>query len=118
VRYVCPIVASFFLSSFGCRYVGGGSSGGGLSATVIDESALADKIKSLGGKSVEDFDREQAEKMKPKPFQGTGNSIRGGSVQTEAPSTATAENRHTIHLWKNGIRCRQPHVHALSDGFI
>ena len=89
-----------------CRYVGGGNSGGGVSANVIDESLLADKIKAQGGKTVEEYERELAEKKKPKPFSGAGNSIRGGAVEAAPPSpTSPTENKHTLHLWRNGIRC-------------
>jgi hypothetical protein len=98
--------SSRFLCEF--RYVGGGNSGGGVSANVIDESLLADKIKAQGGKTIEDYEREQAEKKKPKPFSGAGNSIRGGTVAAEQAPPEPTENHHTIHLWRNGIRCCQP----------
>jgi hypothetical protein len=72
---------------------------------VIDESLLADKIKAQGGKTVEEYEREQAEKKKPKPFAGVGNSIRGGTVEVAPSPALPTENHHTIHLWRNGIRC-------------
>jgi hypothetical protein len=87
------------------RYVGGGNSGGGVSANVIDESLLADKIKAQGGKTIEDYEREEAEKKKPQPFAGAGNSIRGGTVQAAQAPAAPPEKKFTIHLWRNGIRC-------------
>ena len=87
------------------RYVGGGNSGGGVSANVIDESLLADKIKAQGGKTIEDHEREEAEKKKPKPFAGAGNSIRGGTVQAAQAPAVPPEKKFTIHLWRNGIRC-------------
>ena len=91
--------------SFGRRYVGGGSGGGGLSATVIDESLLADKLKAQGAKSVADFERDLDAKQKPKPFQGTGSNLRGESVQAEPASPSSVpEKRHKLCLWKNGIR--------------
>lgn len=103
-RYLCP--PRLFAALIARRYVGGGNSGGGVSANVIDESLLADKIKAQGGKSVEEYEREQAEKKKPKPFSGAGNSIRGGAVEAAPPSpTSPQENKHTLHLWRNGIRC-------------
>ncbi len=53
---------------------------------------------------MEEYEREQAEKKKPKPFAGAGNSIRGGTVAAEQSPTSRTENHHTIHLWRNGIR--------------
>ncbi len=102
-------------SLFVCRYVGGGNSGGGVSANVIDESLLADKIKAQGGRTIEEHERDEAEKKKPQPFAGAGNSIRGGTVQAAPSSTAPAEKKFTIHLWRNGIRCScsfLAHVHS------
>ncbi len=100
-----PFCAVPLLCSRRHRYVGGGNSGGGVSATVIDESLLADKLKAQGAKSVEEHQREQAQKQKPKPFQGAGNSIHGTSVQAEPASPASApEQEHTLYLWRNGLR--------------
>ena len=102
----CPFCSASRLLSIACRYVGGGSSGSGLSASVIDEEKLAEKIKAQGGKTVDEWQREQQAQKKAPAFQGSGSSIRGDSVRIDAPAPVV-ENKHTLHLWKNGIRCTQ-----------